>query len=63
MTTIEAMRHIATFFAAIYASEGWYLSYEYYQKSATRHGRKHATYARTRAIVLFDRILCNGIAV
>ena len=43
------MNHLAQFFAALWVSEGWYESW-------LRTGRIHN---KTRAVVLFDRVL-NG---
>jgi hypothetical protein len=47
-----APSHIALFFAALYVGEGWY---DKYASSGCLH-------ARTRAVVLFDRVINRGLA-
>ena len=49
------MTHLEKFFAALYISEGWYVLFSE-QKNVQPGSR---LYARTRAVVLFDRVL-NG---
>lgn len=48
------MTHLERLFAALYLSEGWYC---WFYEAQVPRGRR--LYARTRAVVLFDRVL-NG---
>ncbi len=51
------MTHLEKFFAALYASEGWYIWFsERFDKPFSRR-----LYGRARAVVIFDRVMNDEI--
>ena len=45
--------------AAFWVSEPWYGAFTHFIRSRSRSSRRYAIHARTRAVVLHDRVL-NG---
>ena len=52
------MSHLEKFFAALYVSEGWYVRFS----EDIHASQPYKLYARTRAVVLFDRVITDRFA-
>lgn len=57
MNTTEYYKHIARLMSALFVSATWDDAYELNKTSRNKRSRRFAIYARTRGVVIFDRVL------
>ena len=61
MNMTEYYKHVARLMSALFVSATWEDAYQLHKDSSSRFARSRAIYARTRGIVVFDRVLNNEL--
>ena len=63
MVEVLRMTHLERLFQALYLSEGGYSYWVLHCDDDDRHMKRFALWQKTRAIILYDRVMCKDTRV